>query len=86
VSAKLVPCLLSRAEEFRLLISKLHEGENSDLVFLRRLITGDESWRYGYDLETKMQFSLGKTELAMSKESTSIEINCESHMGRFNRY
>ena len=30
---------------------------NDDADLLKRLITGDESWVYGYDIETKTQSS-----------------------------
>jgi len=30
---------------------------NSDDTFLKRIITGDETWVYGYDMETKKQSS-----------------------------
>ena len=28
---------------------------NKDAVFLKKVIAGDESWLYGYDIETKAQ-------------------------------
>jgi len=30
---------------------------NSDDTFLKRIITGDETWVYGYDIKTKKQSS-----------------------------
>ena len=30
---------------------------NDNPDFLKRVITGDESWMYGYDIETKAQSS-----------------------------
>jgi len=30
---------------------------NSDDTFLKRIVTGDETWVYGYDMETKKQSS-----------------------------
>jgi hypothetical protein len=73
-SAKFGPRLLSQEQkELRLSISlEMRDCASSDSGFLRSLITGDESWVYGYDPETKMQeFSLENTELATSKESAS---------------
>jgi hypothetical protein len=31
------------------------EGVNRDPEFLKTMVTGDEMWVYGYDLETKVQ-------------------------------
>jgi histone-lysine N-methyltransferase SETMAR len=59
VSAKLVPRLLTqdqtehRATECRELLQR---AEN-DATFLPSIITGDESWVYGYDPETKQMSS-----------------------------
>jgi outer membrane lipoprotein-sorting protein len=33
------------------------EYANGDPEFLKTVITGDETWVYGYDLETKVQSS-----------------------------
>jgi hypothetical protein len=59
VSAKFFPRLLS-LEQNELCPSislELHNRVNSYSGILRSLITGDESWVYGYDPETKMQSS-----------------------------
>jgi hypothetical protein len=39
-----------------------HTSEDEN--FLKRIITGDETWVYGYDVETKIQSSqwVGKTD------------------------
>jgi hypothetical protein len=63
VGAKFVPHLLSQEKkELQLSISlELRDHANSDSGFLRSLITGDESWVYGYDPEAKMESSHWKT-------------------------
>jgi hypothetical protein len=63
MSAKFVPHLLSQEQkDFRLSISLLlPDRANSCSGFLRSLITGGESWVYGYDPEKKMQSSHSKT-------------------------
>jgi len=57
VSAKFVPRLLTNDQkEKRVEISqKLLANANEN--FLKNIITGDETWVYGYDVETKMQSS-----------------------------
>jgi len=57
VSAKFVPRLLTDDQkenrvEFSL---KLLANENGTENFLKNIITGDETWVYGYGVETKMQ-------------------------------
>jgi hypothetical protein len=41
---------------------ELRQIASDDTTFLSRIITGDESWIYGYDLETKQQSSQWKSE------------------------
>jgi len=56
-SAKFVPRLLTddqkqnRLETSQKLLANANGNEN----FLKNIITGDETWVYGYDVETKMQ-------------------------------
>jgi len=59
VSAKFVPRLLTDDQkENRFKISKeLLASANGNENFLKKIITGDETWVYGYDVETKMQSS-----------------------------
>lgn len=62
VAAKFVPKLLSQDQkEFRTEISRdLLQNANENPNFLKTVITGDESWVYGYDPETKAQSSQWK--------------------------
>ena len=59
VAAKVVPKLLTfeqksiRQSKSEDMLSRV----NSDDTFLKRIITGDETWVYGYDMETKNQSS-----------------------------
>jgi len=59
VSAKFVPRLLTddqkenRVEISQELIANANGNEN----FLKNIITGDETWVYGYDVDTKVQSS-----------------------------
>jgi histone-lysine N-methyltransferase SETMAR len=40
---------------------KLHQIASNNLTFLSRVFTGDESWTYSYDPETKQQSSQRKS-------------------------
>jgi len=57
VAAKFVPRLLTDTQkENRVTISQeLFDRSNADENFLKNVITGDETWVYGYDVETKVQ-------------------------------
>ena len=64
VAAKLFPQLQSRElKEFRAAVAQdlLGTAANNDPDFLKKVITGDESWVYGYDPETKAQSSQWKS-------------------------
>jgi len=57
ISAKFVPRLLTDDQkENRVKISQeLLANANGNENFLKNIITGDETWVYGYDVQTKMQ-------------------------------
>lgn len=63
VAAKFVPKLLSdeQKENRKQIATDLLECSESDDFFFKSIITGDESWVYGYDPETKVQSSQWKT-------------------------
>ncbi|GFV57676.1 mariner Mos1 transposase [Trichonephila clavipes] len=63
VCAKFVPRLLTEYQQFQRLAtsSDLFQSESDDPEFMKLIITGDESWAYGYDPETKQQSSQWKT-------------------------
>lgn len=63
VAAKFVPRLLSVDQKQRRVdvCSELRETSENDPTFISRVITGDESWFYGYDPETKQQSSQWKS-------------------------
>ena len=62
VSAKFVPKLLmEQQKELRKEISEdMLDVANHDPEFIKTIITGDETWVYGYDPETKFQSSQWK--------------------------
>jgi len=59
VAAKFVPRLLTEEQKYnRVSVSKeLSDLSNSDENFLKNVITIDETWVYGYEVETKVQSS-----------------------------
>ncbi|GFW20127.1 HTH_48 domain-containing protein [Trichonephila clavipes] len=63
VSAKFLPRLLTEDQQFQRLAtsSDLFQSESDDPESMKFIITGDESWVYGYDPETKQQRSQWKT-------------------------
>lgn len=62
VSAKFVPKLLSEEQKQQrvTLASDLKDSIDSNPGLIDKIITGDESWIYGYDPETRMQSSQWK--------------------------
>jgi AraC-like DNA-binding protein len=62
VVVKFVPKLLSQEQQqLRLEVARdMLECANGDPQFLKTMITGDETWVYGYDPETKVQLSQWK--------------------------
>ncbi|GFW66793.1 protein GVQW3 [Trichonephila clavipes] len=69
VSAKFVPRLLTEDQQFQRLAtsSDLFQSASDNPEFMKLIITGDESWVYGYDPETKQQSSQWNS----AKESTA---------------
>ncbi|KAL4143544.1 hypothetical protein QTP88_005863 [Uroleucon formosanum] len=63
VAAKFVPTLLSgeQKENRKQIATDLLECSESEDFFFKQIITGDETWIYGYDPETKGQSSQWKT-------------------------
>jgi len=59
VSAKFVPRLLTDDQKEKLveISQELLANANSNENFLKNIITGDETWVYVHDVETKMQSS-----------------------------
>jgi len=63
VAAKFLPRLLiPEQKEYRVAIChELRQRAGDDPSFMSSVITGDESWAYGYDPETKQQSSQWKS-------------------------
>jgi len=82
VAAKFAPRILTAEQkEWRLSVAKnmLQEAE-SDENFMGQIITGDETWVYGYDPETKRQSSRWKSaESPEAKKSAPGAVKSQSH-------
>lgn len=78
VAAKFVPRLLTeeqkqhRVQVCQELLAMANDNEN----FLKQVITGDETWVYGYDVETKVQSSQWKTKFSPTpKKARQLKSN-----------
>jgi hypothetical protein len=61
-------------------VSKEFVGRaNADENFLKNIVTGDETWVYGYDVETKAHSSQWDSEMSpIPKKSTANSVQCDS--------
>lgn len=78
VAAKFVPRLLTEEQkEHRVQVcQELLEMANGNENFLKQVITGDETWVYGYDAETKVQSSQWKTKSSPTpKKARQVKSN-----------
>ena len=78
MSAKFVPKLLvEQQKQLRLKIAQnLFDCANNDSDVMKTIITGDETWVYGYDPETKFQSSQWKHHTSpRSKKARKVRSN-----------
>jgi histone-lysine N-methyltransferase SETMAR len=80
IAAKFVPRLLSNDQkEHRIaLCSELKEQTENDPNFISTIMTGDESWVYRYDSETKQQSSQWKTPNSQRPKKAQVQSNVKS--------
>jgi len=59
---------------------------DSDPDFFKKIVTGDETWHFAYNLTTKRQTAawVGETSPRPKKIAIS-EVSCEDHVGDFLR-
>jgi len=83
VSAKFLLCLLTdNQKENRVEISlELLASANGNESFLKNVITGDETWVYGYDVETKMQSSQWVGRVSLTKKSRDESVKDQGDVG-----
>jgi hypothetical protein len=73
VAAKFVPCVSTEDQKAsRVNISQeLLDLVSVDEYFLKTIVTGEETWVYGYDAETKTVVTMGGTRIALTEESSN---------------
>jgi len=85
VAAKFVSRILTAHQKQQRVnvCTELRQLASDDETFLSRVITGDDSWVYGYDPETKQQSSQGKTRVTKAKKGHTGEKQCQEHDHHF---
>ena len=81
VAAKFVPRILTDDQKQQRVnvCTELHQLVSDDETFLSRVITGDESWVYSYDPETKRQCSQWKSPMSpRPKKARQVKSNFKS--------
>src|SRR5215468_520408 len=81
VAAKFVPRILTADQKQQRVnvCTGLRQLASNDETFLSRVITGDESWVYGYDPETKRQSSQWKSPTSpRPKKARQVKSNLKS--------
>ena len=78
----MVPRILTHVQKRQLHISSdlLRNAEIFD-----RIITGDETWCFQYDTETKRQHTVENTEFTSAEKSTHVSVAGQEHAGVFLR-
>jgi len=86
VSVKSVPRLLTveQKDERVSICTVLREQAQNDPNFMSSVITGDESWVYGYDPETKQMYSQSKTASSpQPKKARQVKSNVKTMLIAF---
>ena len=89
VAAKFVPKLLNFDQKTRrmTIAEKMLNDVNDDPDLLKKVITGDESWVYAYDVKTKAQSSQWKhTESPRPKKARQVRLNIKVFLTVFFNY
>ena len=88
VAAKFVPRLLTpEQKEHRVAIcQELRQRAVDDPSFMSRVITGDESWVYGYDPETKQVFAMEEPRIPKTEEAEAEPQRDQEHAHRVFRH
>jgi len=81
VTAKFAPRILTADQKQQCVnvCTELRQLASNDETFLSRVITGDKSWVYGYDPETKQQSSQWKSPMSpRPKKARQVKSNVKS--------
>ena len=83
VSAKFVQRLLiDDQKDYRVEISQeLLANANGNENFIKNVITGDETWIYGYDVETRRSRRSGWERVSSTKNSTYESVKIQGVVG-----
>ena len=80
VAAVSVSCLLSEDKKYNHVDvrKELVDRANADEIFLKNIVTGDETWVYGYDIKTKAQSSQWVSKMSpRHKEAWQVQSNAK---------
>jgi len=86
VAAKFVPRILTADQEQQHVnvCTELRQLASDDEMFLSRVITGDESWVYGYDPEDKVTIlPVEKPQVTKAKKGQTGEKQSQEHDHHF---
>jgi len=85
VAAKFVPRILTddQKQQRANICTELCQFTSNDETFLSRVITGDQSWVYGYNPETKQKSPSGKAPCHQGQKSQRGEKQCQDHDHHF---
>ena len=86
VAAKFVPRILTADQKQQRVnvYTELRQSASDGEIFLSRVISGDESWIYGYDPETKQQSSQWKIPTSSRpKKGQTGKKQCQQHDHHF---
>ncbi|UYV75744.1 hypothetical protein LAZ67_13001188 [Cordylochernes scorpioides] len=79
VAAKFVPnCSIADQKQHRINIAnEMLDSVRDDPNLLQRVITGDEAWVYGYDVEPKLNISMEAAARTKTEKSAPNSVECE---------
>ena len=85
VAAKFVPRILTadQKQQHINVCTELRQLASDDQTFLSRVITGDESWVYGYDRDKATILPVEKSHVTKAKKGQTGEKQSQEHDHHF---